>query len=258
MDAVVLDAICARLQEQLYIKNSKIMTKDSPIKRMHFIVRGRMRSEGEDGMRQELSDGDYCGEELLFWYLEKMALKPCNVPFPFLPCGPAIFLILFSIRLVIYQMIADLMAWQKPSWTIHIVMIFRFYSREPLLGFCAFYKWRPLACALVYSVAKFCRETLEIPYLRICLTTVEEWWCLRNGLYFVCRWNMEEKDKVAVSCVFSNSNMPGQRGCICTRSERSWGHQHKLLPLYEHSPRTGGTQVFHFFWVLPFLFPWFH
>ncbi|CAK9874900.1 unnamed protein product [Sphagnum jensenii] len=76
MDAVVLDAICARLQEQLYIKNSKIMTKDSPIKRMHFIVRGRMRSEGEDGMRQELSDGDYCGEELLFWYLEKMALKP--------------------------------------------------------------------------------------------------------------------------------------------------------------------------------------
>jgi hypothetical protein len=175
MDPVVLDAICARLQQQLYIKNSKIMTKDSPIKRMNFIVRGRMLSEGEDGVGQELSDGDYCGEELLIWYLEKMALKPRNVPFLFLPCGPASFLILFSIHLVIYQVSADLMARQKSSWTMHIVMIFRFHSRESLLGFCASYKWQPLACALVYSVVKLCRETLEIPYLRICLTKVEEW-----------------------------------------------------------------------------------
>jgi hypothetical protein len=110
MPAVVLDDICAHLQQQLYIKNSKIMTKDSPIKRMHFIVRGRMESEGGDGMCKKLFDGDYCGEELLKWYLEKMVLKPCNVPFPFLPCGPASFLILFSIRLVIYQVSADLMA----------------------------------------------------------------------------------------------------------------------------------------------------
>ncbi len=110
MDAVVLDAICARLQQQLYIKDSKIMTKDSPIKRMHFIVRGKMLSKGEDGVGQVLSDGHYCGEELLMWYLEKMALNPRNVPFPFLPCGPASFLIIFSIRLVIYQMSADLMA----------------------------------------------------------------------------------------------------------------------------------------------------
>ncbi|KAH9565448.1 hypothetical protein CY35_04G079200 [Sphagnum magellanicum] len=76
MDAVVLDAICARLQQQLYIKDSKIMTKDSPIKRMHFIVRGKMLSKGEDGVGQVLSDGHYCGEELLMWYLEKMALNP--------------------------------------------------------------------------------------------------------------------------------------------------------------------------------------
>jgi len=58
---------------------------------------------------------------------------------------------------------------------MHMVMIFRFYSRESLLGFCASYKWEPLACAIVYSVAKFCRETLEIPYPTMCLTTVEEW-----------------------------------------------------------------------------------
>jgi murein endopeptidase len=96
MDAVVLDAICARLQQQLYIKNSQIMTKDRPIKRMHFIVRGRMQIEGKDGVGPELSNGDYCGEELLIWYLEKMALKPRNVPFPFLPSGPTSFLILFQ------------------------------------------------------------------------------------------------------------------------------------------------------------------
>jgi hypothetical protein len=110
MPAVVLDVICERLQQQLYIKGSKIMTKDSPIKRMYFIVRGTMRSEGKDGAGQDLTDGDYCGGELLIWYLEKMALKPRNVPFPFLPCGPASFLILFSICLVIYQVSADLMA----------------------------------------------------------------------------------------------------------------------------------------------------
>jgi len=78
MDAVVLDAICARLQQQFYIKDSKIMTKDSPIKRMQFIVRGNLQSKGKDGVVQELSDGGYCGEELLIWYLEKMAVTSCE------------------------------------------------------------------------------------------------------------------------------------------------------------------------------------
>ncbi|CAM6041502.1 unnamed protein product [Sphagnum compactum] len=76
MDTVVLDAICARLEQRLYIAGSTVMTKDSPIKRMLFIVHGKMLSVGPNGDEQELSTGSYCGEELLVSYLAKLGLKP--------------------------------------------------------------------------------------------------------------------------------------------------------------------------------------
>lgn len=76
MDTVVLDAICAHLEQRLYIADSTVMTKDSPIKRMLFIVHGKMLSVGPNGDKQELSTGSYCGEELLFSYLTKLGLKP--------------------------------------------------------------------------------------------------------------------------------------------------------------------------------------
>jgi cyclic nucleotide gated channel len=76
MDTVVLDAICACLEQRLYIAGSTVMTKDSPIKRMLFIVHGKMLSVGPNGDKQELSTGSYCGEELLVSYLAKLGLKP--------------------------------------------------------------------------------------------------------------------------------------------------------------------------------------
>jgi cyclic nucleotide gated channel len=76
MDTVVLDAICARLEQRLYIAGSTVMSKDSPIKRMLFIVHGKMSSVGPNGDKQELSTGSYCGEELLVSYLAKLGLKP--------------------------------------------------------------------------------------------------------------------------------------------------------------------------------------
>ncbi|CAM6044249.1 unnamed protein product, partial [Sphagnum compactum] len=75
MDTVVLDAICARLEQRLYIADSTVMTKDSPIKRMLFIVHGKMLSVGPNGDKQELSSGSYCGEELLVSCLAKLGLK---------------------------------------------------------------------------------------------------------------------------------------------------------------------------------------
>ncbi|XP_062158144.1 probable cyclic nucleotide-gated ion channel 20, chloroplastic [Alnus glutinosa] len=75
MDEPVLDAICERLRQKIYIKGSKILYQGGLIDKMVFIVRGKAESMGEDGNVVTLSEGDVCGEELLSWCLEHSSVN---------------------------------------------------------------------------------------------------------------------------------------------------------------------------------------
>ncbi|KAG6553137.1 hypothetical protein Mapa_005196 [Marchantia paleacea] len=66
----VLDAICERLYQKLYIDDSEIFRAKKPVERMLFVVRGKLESRGEDGSVVALKEGDFCGEELLSWYID--------------------------------------------------------------------------------------------------------------------------------------------------------------------------------------------
>lgn len=71
MDEPILDAICEKLRQKLYIRGSDIFYQGGPVEKMVFIVRGKVESIGADGNIAPLSEGDVCGEELLTWYLEQ-------------------------------------------------------------------------------------------------------------------------------------------------------------------------------------------
>ncbi|KAL4632951.1 hypothetical protein ACB092_04G086900 [Castanea dentata] len=75
MDDPVLDAICERLRQKIYIKGSKILYHGGLVEKMVFIVRGKAESKGEDGIVVPLSEGDVCGEELLTWCLEHSSVS---------------------------------------------------------------------------------------------------------------------------------------------------------------------------------------
>lgn len=75
MDDQVLDAICERLRQRLYIDGSEILRIGYPIDKMIFIVRGNLVSTGKDSGSVNLSGGDICGEELLTWCLEHTPLQ---------------------------------------------------------------------------------------------------------------------------------------------------------------------------------------
>ncbi|XP_077236250.1 putative cyclic nucleotide-gated ion channel 20, chloroplastic [Tasmannia lanceolata] len=75
MDEPILDAICERLRQKLYIGGSKILYQGGHIDKMVFIVRGKMESDGGDGNIAPLSDGDVCGEELLTWCLDHSSVS---------------------------------------------------------------------------------------------------------------------------------------------------------------------------------------
>lgn len=66
----ILDAICERLRQKLYIKDSKIIYRGGVVDKIIFIVRGNMASVDADGNAAPLSEGDICGEELLTWSLD--------------------------------------------------------------------------------------------------------------------------------------------------------------------------------------------
>jgi cyclic nucleotide gated channel len=70
MDEPILDAICERLRQKIYIKGSKILYDGGLVEKVVFVVRGKLESIGEDGIRVPLSEGNVCGEELLTWCLE--------------------------------------------------------------------------------------------------------------------------------------------------------------------------------------------
>ncbi|KAJ7970208.1 Cyclic nucleotide gated channel protein [Quillaja saponaria] len=75
MDDPILDAIRERLRQKTYIKGSRILYQGGLVEKMVFIVRGKLESTGEDGIRVPLSEGDACGEELLTWYLEHSSVN---------------------------------------------------------------------------------------------------------------------------------------------------------------------------------------
>ncbi|KAF5730264.1 cyclic nucleotide-gated ion channel 20 chloroplastic [Tripterygium wilfordii] len=75
MDEPILDAICERLKQKLYIKGSQILYQGGLIEKMVFIVRGKLESIGEDGIKAPLMEGDVCGEELLSWCLEHSSVN---------------------------------------------------------------------------------------------------------------------------------------------------------------------------------------
>ncbi|XP_057812390.1 probable cyclic nucleotide-gated ion channel 20, chloroplastic [Salvia miltiorrhiza] len=74
LDEPIIDAIREKLKTKTYIKGSNIMVRGGLINKMVFIIRGKMVSEGEDGIQSSLSKGDVCGEELLTWCLEHSSI----------------------------------------------------------------------------------------------------------------------------------------------------------------------------------------
>lgn len=72
MEDQVLDAICQRLRQSLYISGSVVLRKNYPIEKMHFFIKGNLQRKDENGNIQPLQNG-FCGEELLTWCLETEA-----------------------------------------------------------------------------------------------------------------------------------------------------------------------------------------
>ncbi|KAL3570722.1 hypothetical protein D5086_027971, partial [Populus alba] len=75
MDEHVLDAVCEKLKQKIYIKGSEVFCVGGLVEKMVFIVRGKLESIGHDGTVVELSEGNVCGEELLTWFLEHSSVS---------------------------------------------------------------------------------------------------------------------------------------------------------------------------------------
>eukprot|EP00897_Mesotaenium_endlicherianum_P003352 jgi/Mesen1/3044/ME000018S02352 len=77
MPDLVLDAICERLRQRLFIEGTVVIREGSPVSRMFFVLRGELLSiathRGRTGFVSSavLQKGDFFGEELLIAYLEK-------------------------------------------------------------------------------------------------------------------------------------------------------------------------------------------
>jgi cyclic nucleotide gated channel len=70
MEPQVLHAICERVRQSLYIRDSIILKKNHRIEKMHFFVEGGGVEIEVNGIFREM-DIQFCGEELLIWCLEK-------------------------------------------------------------------------------------------------------------------------------------------------------------------------------------------
>ncbi|KAF5187296.1 Cyclic nucleotide-gated ion channel [Thalictrum thalictroides] len=80
MEEPILDAVCERLRQKLYIKGNKILYKGGVVDKMIFIVRGKMVSvytDENDAPLSEahLSEGDICGEELITWCFDRSSVN---------------------------------------------------------------------------------------------------------------------------------------------------------------------------------------
>ncbi|KAF9671230.1 hypothetical protein SADUNF_Sadunf12G0025800 [Salix dunnii] len=70
MDDHVLDVVCEKLKQKIYIEGSEIFHVGGLVEKMIFIVRGNLENINHDGTVLPLCEGDVCGEELLTWFLE--------------------------------------------------------------------------------------------------------------------------------------------------------------------------------------------
>nr|KAJ0223954.1 hypothetical protein LSAT_V11C200057500 [Lactuca sativa] len=75
MEEPILDAICERLRQKIYVQGGTPLYQGGVVTNMVFIVRGKMESIGEDENHVPLSEGDVCGEELLRWSLEHSSVN---------------------------------------------------------------------------------------------------------------------------------------------------------------------------------------
>ncbi|KAB5531722.1 hypothetical protein DKX38_018392 [Salix brachista] len=75
MDDHVLDVVCEKLKQKLYIKGSEIFHVGGLVEKMIFIVRGKLEIINHDGTVVHLHEGDVCGEELLAWFLEHSSMS---------------------------------------------------------------------------------------------------------------------------------------------------------------------------------------
>ncbi|KAJ6868353.1 hypothetical protein NC651_033427 [Populus alba x Populus x berolinensis] len=75
MDEHVLDAVCEKLKQKIYIKGSEVFCVGGLVEKMVFIVRGKLESIGHDGTVVAFSEGNVCGEELLTWFLEHSSVS---------------------------------------------------------------------------------------------------------------------------------------------------------------------------------------
>uniref|UniRef100_A0A6N2LLS4 Cyclic nucleotide-binding domain-containing protein n=1 Tax=Salix viminalis TaxID=40686 RepID=A0A6N2LLS4_SALVM len=75
MDEHILDAVCEKLKQKIYIKGSEVLYVGGLVEKMVFIVRGKLESIGLDGTMVALSEGNVCGEELLTWFLEHSSVS---------------------------------------------------------------------------------------------------------------------------------------------------------------------------------------
>ena len=86
MPDTVLDAICERLKHRLYINNTVTIREGYPVFRCFFLLRGQLQSittnKGRTGFFEEviLGKGDFVGEELLVWFIEKYAETKKSAP----------------------------------------------------------------------------------------------------------------------------------------------------------------------------------
>ncbi|PKA55630.1 putative cyclic nucleotide-gated ion channel 20, chloroplastic [Apostasia shenzhenica] len=75
MDEPMLDAVCDKIRQTLFISGSNILYQGGPVEKMIFIVRGKAESIGAYGNKDPLSEGDVCGVELLTRYLEHSSVN---------------------------------------------------------------------------------------------------------------------------------------------------------------------------------------
>lgn len=79
MSNIVQDAICERLKSRQYIDGTEVIREGTPVSRMFFVLRGALESiatnKGRTGFYERviLQKGDFFGEELLIYFIEKYA-----------------------------------------------------------------------------------------------------------------------------------------------------------------------------------------
>lgn len=73
----MLDAICERLKPALCTQDTCLVLEGDPVNEMLFIIRGNIDSYTTNGGRTgffnscHIGPGDFCGEELLTWALNR-------------------------------------------------------------------------------------------------------------------------------------------------------------------------------------------